>query len=106
MAGISAACAATEGLTRSLAAELGPAGVRVNCVRAGGMAETRTIRETQAAITRTTSVFPAEGGGANLLGRPLRLAEMAGMVTFAASDLAGGVTGQILDVCAGAVVSR
>jgi 3-oxoacyl-[acyl-carrier protein] reductase len=36
---------AVEAMTRSLAAEFGPDGVRLNCVRAGGMPEARTIRE-------------------------------------------------------------
>lgn len=42
--------AAIEGMTRSLAAELRAHGIRVNCVRAAGMPETRTIRETTAAL--------------------------------------------------------
>src|SRR4029450_8693468 len=45
MAGITAACGAVEAMTRSLAAEFGPDGVRLDCVRAGGMPETRTIRQ-------------------------------------------------------------
>ncbi len=50
VAGISAACAAVEGMTRSLSAEFGSRGIRVNCVRASAMPETRTIRETGAAL--------------------------------------------------------
>jgi hypothetical protein len=38
-----------------MAAELGSAGVRVNCLRPGGMLETRTIQET---LTDIFSVFP------------------------------------------------
>lgn len=34
-----AACGAVEALSRTLATEFGPAGIRVNCVRAGGMLE-------------------------------------------------------------------
>ncbi len=108
MAGITAACGATEAMTRSLAAELGPYGVRVNCVRAGGMPFTRTIRETVAAIARTTGVAANDPGSspANALNRPLTVDETAAMVAFVASDLASGVTGQVLNVCAGSVVSR
>lgn len=105
MAGITAACSAVEGLTRALAAELGPHGVRVNCVRAGGMPETRTIRETTAAISRTTGV-PFDGASTNLLRRPLAPAELAAVVAWLGSDQASGVDGQILNVCHGAIVSR
>lgn len=54
MAGITTACGAIEAMTRSLAGEFGPAGVRVNCVRATAMPETRTIAETTAGIARIT----------------------------------------------------
>jgi NAD(P)-dependent dehydrogenase (short-subunit alcohol dehydrogenase family) len=60
MSGISAACGAVEALSRTLATEFGPAGVRVNCVRAGGMPETRTIAETTANMAATTGVHMDE----------------------------------------------
>ena len=58
MAGITATCGAVEALTRTLAAEFGPSGIRVNCVRASGMPETRTIRETLANMARTRANHP------------------------------------------------
>lgn len=107
MAGITAACSAVEGMTRSLAAELGPHGVRVNCLRAGGLPETRTIQETLAAISRTTGApLDDARGSTNLRRRALTVQEIAAMVSFVGSDLASGVTGQILNVCGGTVVSR
>lgn len=105
MSGITAACSAVEGLTRSLAAELGPRGVRVNCVRAGGIPDTRTIRETFAAIARTTGMTDG-GGSTNLLRRPLDRAELAHVVAWLGSDRASGIDGQIINVCHGSVVSR
>lgn len=48
MAALTATCGAIEAMTRSLAAELGPAGVRVNCVRGDAMPETSTIQATLA----------------------------------------------------------
>jgi NAD(P)-dependent dehydrogenase (short-subunit alcohol dehydrogenase family) len=105
MAGITAACAAVEGLTRSLAAELGPHGVRVNCVRAGGMPSTRTIRETVAAIERTTGA-PFGAGSSTLLGQPLEPSEVASAVAWLGSDAGSGVVGQVVNVCRGSVVSR
>lgn len=102
MAGISAACGAVEALTRALAGEFGPAGVRVNCVRGSGMPETRTIQETGAGQVALTGkppqmVLPP-------LGRPITVAETASTAAFLASDLASGMTGQVVTVCAGAFV--
>lgn len=108
MAGITATCGAIEAMTRTLAAEFGPAGVRVNCVRAGGMPETRTIQETIANMARPTGATPQASGRPtvdNVLTRPLRLEETAATVAFVASDRASGIAGQVINVCAGAVVS-
>ncbi len=101
MAGISAASAGIEGLTRSLAGEFGPAGVRVNCVRGSGMPETRTIQETGAG-------YQALGYGIPMalppLGRPITVEDTVNAAAFLASDLASGMTGQVVTVCAGAFV--
>ncbi|THF67863.1 SDR family oxidoreductase [Deinococcus sp. Arct2-2] len=102
MAGISAACAAIEGLTRALAGEYGPQGIRVNCVRGSGMPETRTIQETVAGTIATFGTPPAMT--LPPLGRPITVAETAGTAAFLASDLASGMTGQVVTVCAGAFV--
>lgn len=102
MSNISAACAAVEGLTRSLAGEFGPDGVRVNCVRGSAMPETRTIQETaaeQAAQAGEPLSFAVPP-----LGRPVTVAETASTAVFLMSDLASGTTGQTLTVCAGQFV--
>ncbi len=113
MSGITAACGAVEALSRTLATEFGPAGVRVNCVRAGGMPETRTIAETTANMAATMAATmgvqtdeAAHSTATNVLRRPLRLEETAATVAWVASDLASGVAGQVVNVCAGAIVSR
>jgi 3-oxoacyl-[acyl-carrier protein] reductase len=108
MSGITAACGAIEGLTHTLAAEFGPGGVRVNCVRAGGMPETRTILETTAAMAKTlgSSVEDASRPTVgNVLGRPLRVEETAAAVAYLASDDASGIAGQVVNVCAGAIAA-
>ncbi|MBI5085785.1 MAG: SDR family oxidoreductase [Acidobacteria bacterium] len=109
MSGITAACGAVEGLARTLAAELGPAGIRVNCVRAGGMPETRTIQETSARMAEAAGSGKEAASRANTAGilrRPLRLTEVAASLVWLASDEASGVAGQVINVCAGTVVSR
>lgn len=109
MAGITAACGAVEALSRTLAAEFGPASVRVNCVRAGGMTETRTIIETSArmAVAMGATAGAAGRSGENtVLQRAVRLEETARAVAWLASDDASGIAGQVVNVCAGAIVSR
>ena len=109
MAGITAACGAVEALSRTLAAEFGPAGVRVNCVRAGGMPETPTISTTSAQMAQTAGDGGEHGvrsTSATVLRRPLRLSETAATVAWVASDAASGMAGQVVNVCAGAIVSR
>lgn len=101
MAGISAACSAIEGMTRSLAGEFGPAGVRVNCVRGSGMPETRTIQETSAGYGQLGYGMPMT---LPPLGRPITVAETAAAAAFLASDAASGMTGQVITVCAGQFV--
>lgn len=102
MAGITATCGGVEAMTRALAGDFGPAGVRVNCVRGSAMPETRTIQRTfagQAAIRgEPMPMVPPS------LGRPITVAETAGAAVFLASDASGGLTGQVLTVCAGQFV--
>jgi 3-oxoacyl-[acyl-carrier protein] reductase len=84
-------------LTRSLGSELGPRGVRVNCV-APGWVMTDMSRE---------AIETAPGDAvlrAIPLGRPGTPDEIAGPVAFLASDLASYMHGQVLSVNGGAVM--
>ena len=85
-------------LTRSLASELGPRGVRVNCV-APGWVETDMSREALASASGETirRAIP--------LGRPGTAGEIAGPIAFLASDLASYLYGQVLSVNGGAVMT-
>lgn len=94
MAGISAACGAVEVMTQSLAAEYGPRGIRVNCVRGSAMPETRTIRETSAGQAALRDAPP--GFSLPPSGRPITVAETAKAAVF----LASGLTEQMVTVCA------
>ena len=108
MSGVSAACGAIEAMTRSLAAELSPVGVRVVCVRPGAMFETRTIQETIRANAATAGVpepaFKEAIRMGALMQRSVMVEETANIVAFVASDLASCLTGQVVDASCGMVL--
>lgn len=80
-------------LTRSLALELGPSGIRVNCV-APGVIDTEMVRPLGTNTLRSL----AEATPLGRLGTP---EDVAHAVAFLASDRAAFLTGQILTVDGG-----
>jgi len=84
-------------LTKSLGAELGPRGVRVNCV-APGWVMTEMSRGALEGVSGETIRHAIP------LGRPGTPGEIAGPIAFLASDLASYLHGQVLSVNGGAVM--
>lgn len=101
--GFGVACAAIEALTKQLAAELGPRGIRVNCLRSEGIPETW-----EGVSTGDWSAPPDEIEAflkeRSLLGRVTTLADVGNAAAFLASDLAAATTGTVFNLTSGTVV--
>ena len=92
---------AVEGLTRTWAAELGPEGVRVNCVAPGTVAGDRMdgVIAAEAAATGSTIDAVRRGYVEQVAMRTLvEPADIAAMVVFLSSDAARFVNGQVVSV--------
>lgn len=114
--GFGVACAAIEGFSRLLAAELGPAGVRVVHLRPHAVPEAAAAgshsREVFAPAAETAGVsveemvetMLREGNPAALLGRFPTLTEVADAAAFMASDRAGAMTATVANLTCGSVL--
>ena len=98
---------ALVGLVRTLAAEVGPSGVRVNLVSPGGVEGPRLDRVIAGqARARGISEDEARASFAegSPLGRLVTAGDVADTTVFLCSDRAAAITGQDVNVTAGAVM--
>jgi NAD(P)-dependent dehydrogenase (short-subunit alcohol dehydrogenase family) len=106
--GFGAACEAIEGLWRSLAAELGPRGVRLICLRSAGSPDTPDVQEMFKLHAKASGVsleeFIASSGSQSLMRRLPMVAEVANVATIMASDRASAMTGTFPNVTCGSIV--
>jgi NAD(P)-dependent dehydrogenase (short-subunit alcohol dehydrogenase family) len=105
--GFAPAWAAVEAFSRSLALELGPAGIRVVCLRCHAIPETPLIEANNAtagaAAGLTPDQFRAKLEQSTLLKRLPTLAEVADTAAFVASDRAGAMTATVVNLSAGGI---
>ena len=99
-AGFGVACAAIEGLSRTFAAELGPEGIRVICVRPHRIGETiPDPRESGSGDAEMRALLKL-----TLLGRLPTLADVANAAAFLASDQANAMTATVANLTCGCSV--
>jgi 3-oxoacyl-[acyl-carrier protein] reductase len=103
---IGAAFGALENLTRTMAIELGPAGVRVVCLRTAANPDSRTIQETADAVSAMANITKEQMldslADATLLKASPTTSDTAKTAAFLASDHARTLTGTVLNASAGA----
>ena len=95
-AAYSAAKAGVIGLTKALAKELGPSGIRVNCVSPGMIDTDMNASVDEDAVDMIVDETPLCRTGAP--------ADVAGTMLFLASDDAAFITGQVISVNGGLVI--
>jgi NAD(P)-dependent dehydrogenase (short-subunit alcohol dehydrogenase family) len=108
MGGMAPAWAAVETLTRGLAAELGPYGIRVIGLRSHGIPETPTVQEANDSLAEARGItreeFTTQLAKMTLLHRMPTLAELTDVATFLASDKASAMTATIANMSCGFLV--
>lgn len=106
--GFGTACNAIEGMMRTLAAEVGPKGVRVCWLRSAGSPESFTADAVTDAGGQSTSL--SDNGyldtirKSTLLKRFPKLAEVGEAAALVASDRAGAMTGAAVNITCGQIV--
>ena len=89
----SASKAGLVGLTKSIAKEMGPRGIRANCIAPGFIATDMTGSLSEDMRKEWEKMIPMRRGG--------NPEDVANVALFLASDLAGYVTGQVISCCGG-----
>ncbi len=100
--------AATEGFARQLAAELGPKGIRVVCLRSAGSPDSPgldgVMRDQAAKAGVTRDELEALWAQGIPLRRLPKLVEIGNVAALMASDYASPLTGTVANATCGAVV--
>lgn len=89
----SASKAGLIGLTKSIAKEMGPRGIRANCIAPGFIATDMTSALSEDLRKEWEKQIPLRRGGTP--------EDVANVALFLASDMSGYVTGQVISCCGG-----
>lgn len=101
--GFGVASVAIEALTKQLAAELGPHGIRAVCLRPEGIPESWQGVST-AGWSRPSGEIETALRDRSLLRRLTTLDDVGNAAAFAASDRAGAITASVINLTCGTVV--
>jgi NAD(P)-dependent dehydrogenase (short-subunit alcohol dehydrogenase family) len=106
--GFGVACAAIEGLCRQFAAELGPHGIRVICLRSSGSPDAPGVEAAMRLHAENAGIsvkaMEARIAENTLLRRMPRLADVANAAALMASNHANAITGAVANVTCGEIV--
>ena len=106
--GFGVACAAIEGLCRQFAAELGPQGIRVICLRSSGSPDAPGVEAAMRVHAESAGISLKEMeqriAENTLLKRMPRLADVANAAVLMASHHANAITGAVTNVTCGEIV--
>ena len=105
---IGAAFGAVENLTRTMAIELGPAGIRVVCLRTAANPDSRTMQETGELFAQASNAADSQQmkdvlAQSTMVERSPTTGDTAQAAVLLASDSARMMTGAVLNASAGAV---
>lgn len=105
--GFGVACAAIEAFCRQLAAEVGPHGIRVVCLRSAGSPDAPGVdaawRRLAANAGVSREVWEADIADRTMLKRLPKLAEVASAAVLMASDRASAITAAVANLTCGEI---
>ncbi|MBC7813881.1 MAG: SDR family oxidoreductase [Burkholderiales bacterium] len=100
--------ASIEGFCRQLAAELGPQGIRVICIRSAGSPDSPSMAEVGRMMAETSDMskeeMQAKANEGLLLRRFPMLAEISNVAALMASDMASPMTATFANATCGAII--
>jgi 3-oxoacyl-[acyl-carrier protein] reductase len=103
--GFGAACATVDSISRTLAAEVGPYGVRVLILQPNALPESDTLQASFAKYAKGLGTNPEDAitelANSTLLKRLPTLADVGNIAAFVASDKAGTMTGTVVKIDCG-----